>query len=736
MMGKTSTIQLAVVLLSLCLADSGSAQIVDSQGKIIDVFQVDEAPLIDGQLDDDAWVFGTVVEDLHEVRPHEFAEPSQKSQIFVVYTKDALYLAARFQDSEPDKIGAKVLRQGDFSYGEDSFTVIVDPFNNERSGYAFDLTANGVRNQAVFRNVIGENWAWQGIWHGEARITEEGWTAELEIPFKTLSFDPRNETWGLNFIRYIGRNSEQIGWVSANRAQNPAVSGKITGMKGMQQGVGLDAVPAIRAGESKDYISGASTTTTEPSLDLFYKITPALTAALTINTDFSGTSVDARQINLTRFGLFFREQRTFFLQDTDIFEFGLIGGRDFQSNSTLSRVEQESGRPFFSRRIGLSSSGETVDMNIGGKVTGRAGRWDIGLLAVQQDEFALTDPSDLFVARIAANVLEESSFGMILTHGDPESNLDNVLAGVDFRYLNTRLANGGTIEAGFWYQQSNTEGSSGDDAAFGFTLRAPNSEGFRGSIAYKELQQNFNPALGFVNRVNVRDFSTALGYTWYPQSTRVRNLFTGIDFQRIETIQGELQSQTITLRPIEISNNTSDSVKFHYLITDEVVDSPFEISEGVIIPAGSYAFEHPCAEVTTGDYRPLSGRAYYCDGDFYDGTKISTGGSLTWRPSKHFRLAARYDYNDIELPGGAFITRLMSLRADIAFTNTWYWENFVQYDNVSYSLGVNSILRWVPRAGREMVLVVNRTYIDFIRQQHFNRVSGDITFKFSYTFRF
>jgi hypothetical protein len=325
---------------------------------------------------------------------------------------------------------------------------------------------------------------------------------------------------------------------------------------------------------------------------------------------------------------------------------------------------------------------------------------------------------------------------MILTHGDPDSNLDNFLAGVDFRYLNTRLANGGTIEAGLWYQQSNTEGSSGDDAAFGFMLRAPNSEGFRGSIAYKELQQNFNPALGFVNRVNVRDFSTALGYTWYPQSTSIRNLFTGVDFQRIETIQGELQSQIITLRPIEISNNTNDSLSFHYRINDEVVDAPFEISEGVTIPAGSYAFEQPCAKVATSDYRSLAGNAYYCDGDFFDGTQISTGASLTWRPSKHFRLAAGYDYNDIELSGGAFVTRLMSLRADVAFSNKWYWENFVQYDNVSYSLGVNSIFRWVPRAGREMVLVINREYIDFIRQQHFSRVSGDITFKFSYTFRF
>jgi len=724
------------VLLSFCLTDQCVAQFVDSQGKVIDAVQVDEAPVLDGRLDDDAWTFGTVIEDLHQVEPHEFAAPSQKSRIFVVYTKDALYVGAHLWDSEPDKIGAKVLRQGDYSFGEDSFTVIIDPFNNERSGYAFDLTANGVRNQAVYANVTRENWAWRGIWHGASRITEDGWIAEVEIPFKTLSFDPRNETWGLNVARYIGRNQEHIGWVSANRDQNPAVSGKVTGMKGLEQGVGLDAVPAIRATESNNYINGSSTTNTEPALDLFYKITPALTAALTVNTDFSGTGVDARQINLTRFGLFFPERRTFFLQDTDIFEFGLIGGNDFRSQSTISRVELESGRPFFSRRIGLSETGATVGINVGGKLTGRAGRWDIGMLAIQQDQLGLVDASDLFVARFAANVLEESSIGMILTDGDPDSNFGNTLAGVDFRYLNTRLSNGRTIEAGLWYQQTETDGRNGDDAAFGFSLSAPNTAGFRGKFAWKELQQNFKPALGFVNRVNVRDLVAEFGYTWYPLSEGIRKLYSGVDYQRIETIQGTLQSQIVTLRPIEIFNNNNDSVSFHYRIIDEVIEAPFEISEGVTIPAGAYAFDQYCADVQTTEYRRLYGSGYYCGGEFFDGTQDSGGVSLVWRPNAHLQFTGGYDINDIVLPGGKFITRLLNFRADIAFTNTWYWENLVQYDNVSYSLGVNSIVRWVPRAGREMVLVVNREYIDFTRQRDFTRVSGDITFKFSYTFRF
>ena len=717
-------------------SQAGYAAIVDGRGKVINIFQVDEPPIVDGILDDEAWAFGTAITDLHQVNPDEYDTPSERSEILVVYTRDALYVSGRFYDSEPDKVSASVLRQGDYSFGEDSFTVMIDPFNNERSGYAFDLTANAVRNQALYANVTTENWQWRGIWHGATTRDDQGWIAEIEIPFKTLSFNPNNETWGLNVARYIGRKTEHIGWVSANRTQNPAVSGKINGLSGIEQGIGLDVVPSLRVNQARDFSTGGSSTSTDPAIDLFYKITPAITAALTVNTDFSGTGVDARQINLTRFGLFFPERRAFFLQDTDIFEFGRIGGGDFSERTTLSRVERESGRPFFSRRIGLSDAGETIGINVGGKLTGRSGRWDIGVLGIRQDDVGNLDASDLFVARFAANVLTESSAGIILTHGDPNSNLDNTLAGVDFRYLNTRLADGGTLEGGAWYQQSDTEGVDGNSAAYGINLAAPNAAGFRGGVAYKELQQNFKPALGFVNRVNVRDFSAEIGYTWYPDHLPLQLVHSGVDYQRIETLQGELESQIVTLRVVELENNYADKIDFHYNIIDEVLVEPFEISDGVVIPAGKYAFDQYCINFATGEFRHLAATGSYCGGDFFDGTQSAAGIDLVWRPNQHFRIALGYGVNDIELPYGNFTTRLVSIAADIAFTNTWYWENLIQYDNVSDSMGINSILRWVPRAGRELVLVLNREFIDPLENRHFESVSGDITFKFSYTFRF
>lgn len=719
-----------------CAAGEASAQLVSAEGKRIDTFMVEEAPVLDGVLDDDAWAFAAIIDDLHEVVPDEFTEPSERSIIYVVYTKDALYVAARMYDSEADKISAQVLRQGDFSFGEDSFDVMLDPFNNGRSGYIFDLTANGVRNQALYENTTKENWSWQGIWHGATQIDDEGWVAEIEIPFKTLSFDPANETWGINFARYIGRKSEQIGWRSANRTQNPSSFGKVAGMTGMDQGLGLDVVASARVNQSKNFETGVDGDSTEPSVDVFYKITPALTTALTFNTDFSGTGVDERQINLTRFGLFFPERRGFFLQDTDIFEFGRLGGDGFLDRSTISRVEKESGRPFFSRRIGLSGSGETIDIIAGGKLTGRVGSWDVGVLGIRQDEYQALDASDLFVARLSRNVLEESSIGVILTDGDPDSDFDNTLAGFDFRYLNSRFAGGGTLEGSLWYQQSSTEGVDDDDAAFGASLRMPNAEGLRAGIAYKELQQNFYPALGFVNRVNVSDVSADIGYTWFPDRGMFRQVFSGVDYQRIETLQDELQSQVLTVRAFELTNHYGDRLEIHYQFLDEYLDAPFTISEGVTIPVGKYAWEQYCVSASSGEYRQVTAEASYCGGDFFDGTLSTPGLSLIYRPNAHFKFSAGYFLSDIELPYGDFMTRLASLRADIAFNTHWYWENHVQYDNVTYGLGVNSILRWIPRAGREMVLVVNREFVDYTRDRTFTSVTGDITFKFSYTFRF
>ncbi len=192
----------------------------------------------------------------------------------------------------------------------------------------------------------------------------------------------------------------------------------------------------------------------------------------------------------------------------------------------------------------------------------------------------------------------------------------------------------------------------------------------------------------------------------------------------------------INIRVAEVTNKNNDFLSFRYAIKDENIETPFEIWEGIVIPVGKYSFDRYCLFLSTAEHRKLTISPYYCGGEFYTGKMRSPGISGTWRPSPHFALALGYFVSDVELPQGDFTTRLATLRANVAFTSAWAWENFLQYDNESYTLGLNSILRWMPRAGREALFVVNRVFADYTRDRSFTSVTGDVTFKFSYTFRF
>ena len=322
-------VTLSAVISLVLVAGTAAGQVPGASDKRVAAIRTDERPELDGRLDEPLWQSAAVVSDFHEVSPNEFDLPSEETRFYVIYGRNALYIGAELTDSEPDRIVASVMRQGDFSEGEDGLMIILDTFNNGRSGYVFQLTPNAIRGDGLFRNVTDINWDWDAIWDGATRVHDKGWTAEIAIPFNTLSFNPQNDSWGINFSRTIGRRKEEIGWVSYNRSQNPANSGQLVGLSGMEQGLGLDVVVGGRASRLTEFNTtdpDLSANEFEPTLDLFYKPNPSLTAALTLNTDFSGTTVDSRRLNLTRFSLFFPEQRKFFLQDNDIFEFGRIGG--------------------------------------------------------------------------------------------------------------------------------------------------------------------------------------------------------------------------------------------------------------------------------------------------------------------------------------------------------------------------------------------------------------------------
>jgi len=729
---------LYVVLSSAIITEAQESQ--SQRNKRFEMVRAASEIIIDGKIDEVAWKSAPVIDDFLVSTPNQFDQPSEYTQVYVLYDQDALYIGARLWDSQAENITAQILRQGESIRFDDDFAIILDPFNNQRSGYFFAVNPNGVRDDAVFQNTTAMEFNWDGIWRTATTRDEQGWVVEVELPMKTLSFDSDNETWGINFERHISRIGERVLWVTRNRAVNPSVTGAAIGLRDLEQGKGLDIVPSLSINHKKEFSKTLKKTAYEPSLDLFYKVTPSLNASLTINTDFSATDVDDRQVNLTRFNLFFPEKRDFFLRDTDIFQFGRIGGAggplDSSNNTAISGASSQSGRPFFSRKIGLSNAGQPVDIDYGGKLSGRIGRWNIGALSIQQGQEGSIEQTNITAIRGAANILSESAIGFFASSGDPTSNKKNQVLGVDAQFVNTRLSGGRILRADAWYLQADTEGTENNEDAYGFRLGMPNPDGWRGEVGFKEIQENYRPALGFVDRRGIRDRNATIGYRHRFTTGPLESIYGGIDTQRIDLINGGLQSQQVKFRLAELSSRLEDRFIVQYRVDKEVLARPFEISKGVIIPKNTYSFGQYGFGFMSTARRKASGAIFYRSGDFYGGKLKRLNGNFAYNFNGHFRTKISFTFHDISLPEGNFTTRLISWRNDLIFSPKWSWVNLIQYDNVSEVIGINSRVEWIPKAGREAYLVINHNVEDFDLDNRFHSYRSDIAIKFNYTFRF
>lgn len=728
-----------IALQQLSLAQESELQERGVEAKSFRAVKVASAPVLDGKLDDEVWQQAERITDFHQSRPGDHAEPSEETELYVVYTEDALYVAARMYDSNPELISAPTIRHGQGLPFDDRLVIILDPFNQSRAGYRFETNLNGVRHDSLYETPTSFRLDWNTIWETATSIDGKSWVAEVEIPFKSLPFDPRLDTWGFNFGRGIRRRNEEMSWVSLDRTYNPTIMGEMSGLEGMNQGLGLDIVPSFIGLRQRSFSPSASDNSLQPSLDAFYRLTPSLNAALTVNTDFSAVEVDNRQVNLTRFNLFFPEKRDFFLNDSDLFQFGDIS-RMAAGNNATGGAGRENARPYFSRKLGLAADGSPVDIEYGGRISGRVGRFNIGTLAIRQGESENVAAADMLVTRISANVLEDSRIGFIYTNGDPTSNVDNSVMGADFMYVNNDLGAGRRLQSNVFFQQSDTPGLFGDDASYGFGLALPASEGLRTRVGYKVVEDNFNPAMGFVNRTNIEDITADLGYTYFFEKGLIQTAFAGIDLQRVNVIDGGLQSEVVAFRLLELESNTRDSIRLTYVSNKEVVRAPFRIyrdpSQEVVIQPGSYEFDEQEFGISSGGQRKFSGSFSYKTGDFYNGSRENVNASFTWNQSRYFTATIRSDWNDIVLPQGSFITRLTSANSQIAFSPTLYWISLVQYDNLSEEIGINTRLQWIPKAGQEAFIVLNHNMQDWDRDNTFHSARSDLSIKFRYTFRF
>ena len=325
--------------------------------------------------------------------------------------------------------------------------------------------------------------------------------------------------------------------------------------------------------------------------------------------------------------------------------------------------------------------------------------------------------------------------GFIVTDGDPQSNSDNSVAGIDFRYQNTRLPNGRTLESEVWYQQSETAGLDGDDGAWGARFWMPNNAGFRGGLGIKEIERNFNPALGYLNRGDIRDTTGEFGYTHRPIGNYVRSVYGGATIQRIERLTGGLQSEMARLQ-LEIQNQTGDSLAFLAQRDIEGLIRPFEVSRGIDIPEGEYSFEFYGVGLNTGSHRRLVAAIRAGAGGFYDGDRKSGNVQLEWTPIPQFRALVAYNHFDIDLPQGHFVRRLVRVGLDYIYSSKLSWVNLLQYSNDSEVAGINSRIHWIPQAGRELFVVLNHNLEDPDLDNEFHSSFADFSVQYRHTFRF
>ena len=725
---RALALQSSLVLVLFALgANSGVTANAESAfvAKRVTVPRIATAPRIDGRLDDAVWAQAVKIRDVVQYSPGNGDPPSEPTEFLLLSDSENLYVGARFGDSMPEGIKRSQLVQGQGVTNDDYLQIVLDTYNNRRTGYMFYVNPNGVQRDGLLLGGMSYNMDWDGIWSGDAKVDADGWTAEVAIPFKTLAFDPRTDVWGINLIRSIRRKREEIAWSQRDRRITLDVDGEIAGMGGRDQGMGLDVVPSMNITQRSDFAANRGRSTSSPSLDAFYRITPSLGAAVTVNTDFSATDVDDRQVNLTRFSLFFPEKRDFFLEDTEVFEFGGL---------------TQNGRPFFSRTIGLSSSGQPIDLDVGARMTGKIGRYTVGALAVRQGDAPGLLSQDLFVGRAYASFGEQSTIGVIATAGDPAFGRTNSLVGADLLLRSQRMFDAawwprGVLEARAWAQRSSTGTAGGDDGARGVSIAWPNDR-IDALVGYTEIDKNFRPALGFVNRTGIAETVARSKFRHrYVERGLFRSWLYGFDVKQTTDRTGRLESRATILTPISLDTQPGDTFALDLARYTEVLNKPFVLPGPLTVPVGRYDYDRLRLYGSTAGFRKLALTWDMEGGDFYDGRRRDAKVGMTWKPHSRLLLGTSVQNSRIELPRSAFTARVYTLNANYAFGVKWAWLNVAQYDNVSRRLGLNSRLRWWPKMGQMAYLVVNYDWRED-NYGNFRPFLAETTLKLNYTFRY
>ncbi|MEQ1758956.1 MAG: DUF5916 domain-containing protein [Vicinamibacterales bacterium] len=668
------------------------------------------APLrVDGNLDEDIYRTVTPISDLIQVEPIAGAPATEKTEVWLSFDADNIYVSLRASESQPERMVMNEMRRDSFNvFQNENFQFAFDTFYDHRNSVSFQFNPIGGRMDGQLSNESTFNADWNPIWRLQVRRVADGWTAEAAVPFKSLRYTPGTaQVWGVQFRR-INRWKNEISYLT----QLPSNSGN----NGHQRVslyatmVGLE-VPSggTRALDLKPYITSDVTTdlTARPSavrnrigkdvgLDAKYALTQNMTADLTVNTDFAQVEADEQQVNLTRFSLFFPEKREFFLENQGLFQFSSNQQNDNSTTPTL----------FYSRRIGLEG-GRQVPIDAGGRVSGRVGRYSMGVLNIQSSDLdAFSLPSNNFtVARLKRDVMRRSAVGALYTRrskaagGGGDSETYGIDASFNF-YQNISFN-------AYWAKTSNP-GRTRDDQSYRGQAQW-NADRWGVQVERVRVGNDFDPQVGFMRRT---DFTKDRAFFRF--SPRPRQRFRGVrkfSYQGAVNYfrdgSGQLETREQNLE-FSIEWQTSDKLTVSLDNNYEHLDAPFGIASGVTIPSGGYGLRTYTAEFQVGQQRLASGTWWVETGPFYDGDRTAFGyRGARVKVNQHLALEPGLSINHVTLPFGDFTAKLISTRATYTVTPLMFVSSLVQYNSSNNSLSTNVRFRWEYQPGSEVFIVYN-----------------------------
>ncbi|MBI3048956.1 MAG: carbohydrate binding family 9 domain-containing protein [Acidobacteria bacterium] len=660
---------------------------------------------LDGRLDEEVYTSVPPIDGFIQQLPVEGVPASEPTDVWILFDEDTLYIAARCHDSQPDRIVANELRRDNTNifFVNDNFSVAIDTFYDQRNALFFQTNPIGaIRDQAVAEGTFNVNW--NTVWDARTARVDAGYTLEMAIPFKSLRYRaPGPQIWGINFRRQVKSKNETSMLTrvpqsyGGNGVAQMAVAATLIGLEIPAQSLNLEFKPYAVSSLTTDRAARVpfdNDLNASAGIDVKYGVTRSLTADLTVNTDFAQVEEDQQQINLTRFNLFFPEKRDFFLEGQGIFDFGGVSG---QRASGVNPIL------FFSRRIGLSG-GQAVPVLAGGRMTGKAGRFDVGALAIATDDkpSAGAVKTTFSALRLRRNVLRRSSVGMIATGRWPAASGrdENTAAGVDadLRFFEN-------VQANLYWARTASPARRGDDTSYRTRFSyAGDRYGFEADRLL--VQSNFNPEVGFVRRT---DFAlNSMMARFSPRLRRgraVRMLTWQGDLEYLTDAAGDvLEDRSVTGR-FGVEFDSSDEVTLLLTRQYERLPVAFTIAPGVVVPAGGYSHEAAQLTYRLGQQRTISGDLSVSHGSFYEGTRTAAGYSGRLGLSPHFTMEPVVTLNWIALPYGEFTAHLGGARVSVTPTARLGFSALSQFNPGAHSLTSSVRMRWEYVPGSELFIV-------------------------------